>query len=130
MSVRLDRPFCRAQFKCNLFVDPASNHQSENLPLTRGQRSNMSAQDVQLALELSRSVMPSYRAFNCREQYVGCHRLDQKIFRSGLHRLHDCVDIVAGGNKNNWERRTGFVQTTLELRAAQSGYTDIEKKAA
>src|SRR5260370_8180238 len=46
MSVRLDRPFCRAQCKRNLFVDLASNHQVENLPLTRGQRSNMSARTV------------------------------------------------------------------------------------
>jgi hypothetical protein len=57
--------------------------------------------------------MPSYRAFNCREQYVGCHWFDQKIFRTGLDRLHDGVDIVVGGNKHNWERRTGFVQMTL-----------------
>jgi len=37
--------------------------------------------------------MPSYRAFNCREQYVRCHWFDQKIFRTGLDRLHDGFDI-------------------------------------
>jgi len=74
--------------------------------------------------------MPSYRAFNCREQYDGCHRLDQKIFRTGLDRLHDGLDIVGAGNKHNWERRTGFVQMGLQPRAAKSGYPDIEEKAA
>jgi hypothetical protein len=43
MSMCLDRPFGRAQFKRNLFVDLASNQQVENLPLTRGQPSNASA---------------------------------------------------------------------------------------
>jgi hypothetical protein len=52
-SMRLDRPFGRAQFKRNLVVPLASNYQAVNLPLTRGQRSNKSAQEVQLALELS-----------------------------------------------------------------------------
>jgi len=53
VSVHLDRPFGRAQCKRNPFVDLASNHQVENLPLMRGQRSKMSAQEVQLPLELS-----------------------------------------------------------------------------
>ena len=57
--------------------------------------------------------MPSYRSFNCREQYAGCHRLDQKIFRTGLDRLHDGLDLVGAGNKHNWERRTDFVQMGL-----------------
>ena len=53
VSMRLDRPFARAQFKRNLLVGFASNHQVENLPLARGQRSNTSAQEVQLAQQLS-----------------------------------------------------------------------------
>ena len=53
LSMRLNRPFARAQFKRNLLVELALNQQSEDLPLTLGQRSNMSAQEVQLALELS-----------------------------------------------------------------------------
>jgi hypothetical protein len=53
VSMRLDRPFGRAQFKRNLFVNPASNDQVVNLPFTRGQRGNKSVPEVQLALELS-----------------------------------------------------------------------------
>src|SRR6266576_5276778 len=74
--------------------------------------------------------MPSYRAFTRREQYVGCHWFDQKIFRTGLDRLHDGFDIFVGGNKHNWERRTGFVQPALKLRAVRSRYADIDEKAA
>jgi hypothetical protein len=53
VSMHLDRPFGRAQFKRNLFVDLASDQKVENLPLTRGQPSNTSAQEVQLAQDLS-----------------------------------------------------------------------------
>ena len=74
--------------------------------------------------------MPSYCAFNCREQYVGCHRFDQKIFRTGLDRPYDGFDIFVARNKYNWERRTGFVKPGLQLRAAKSGYADIHKEAA
>ena len=53
VSMRLDRPFGRAQFKRNLFVGLASNYEVENLPFTRGQRSNTRALDVALAQEFS-----------------------------------------------------------------------------
>src|SRR5258706_13101815 len=43
--------------------------------------------------------MPSYRAFNCREQYVACHWFDQKIFRTGFDCLHGGLDIFVGRNK-------------------------------
>jgi hypothetical protein len=52
-SMRLNRPFCRAQFRRNLFVSLAPNYKVVNLSLTRGQRINKSAQQVQLTLELS-----------------------------------------------------------------------------
>ena len=55
--------------------------------------------------------MPSYRAHNGREQYVGCYRFDQKVFRTGLNCLHDGPDILVVGHKHNWER--GFMQSSL-----------------
>jgi hypothetical protein len=36
--------------------------------------------------------MPSYRAFNCRQQSVGSYRLDQEIFRTGFDHPHGGLD--------------------------------------
>ena len=57
---------CRhSQLSCDLFVHPAANNQFENLPFTRGQFPDTSANCVQFTLPATLHFVMRDGAFNC-----------------------------------------------------------------
>src|SRR5882762_5540951 len=67
-----------------MLVSAAANDKVENLPLARRQCRDMSANDVQLALQATRHFMMRNRSRNCPKKIVRRYGLGQKIIRTRL----------------------------------------------
>ena len=130
VAMGLDRAFGRAQRVGDLLVGLAANDMFEDFPLARRQCRDMSANDVQLALQATRRFMMRYSPLNGVKKVVRRYGLGQKILRARLDGPHRGRNIGITGEKHDRQRRAELAQATLELRTAQSRYPHVEQNAA
>jgi hypothetical protein len=69
MAVGFYSPCCSSQLSCVLFIHFAPNDKFENLPFTRGQFPDASANHVQLAAQATRYFMMRYSPLNCPKKH-------------------------------------------------------------
>ena len=70
VAMGLDGPFGTAACAGNLLVGVAANDKFKNFPLTRRQCRDMSANDVQLALQGLRHFMMDNRPLDCLKKII------------------------------------------------------------
>jgi hypothetical protein len=130
LAVGFDCAFGRAQRARDLFVGLAANDKLEDLPLARREFPDISANHVQLALQVMSRFMVGYSPLNCLKELVRRHGLGEKILGTRLDGQHRGRNIRVTNEKHDRQGRTELAQTTLELRAAQSRYPYVEKNTA
>src|SRR5882762_6240681 len=113
-----------------MLVSAAANDKVENLPLARRQCRDMSANDVQLALQATRHFMMRNRSRNCPKKIVRRYGLGQKIIRTRLDGPYRGRNIEVTTEEYDGQRRTKFVEALLQFRTAHSRYSHVEKDTA
>jgi hypothetical protein len=117
----LDGTFGPAHRAGDLLVSVAANYKVENLPLARRQCCDMSANDVQLALQATSRFVMCKGPFNCTKKVVRRYGLGQKVIRTRLDGPHRGRDVGMAGEEYDRQRRTEFAQALLQFRTTQSG---------
>src|SRR4051812_8636054 len=111
----------------DLLVDLAADDEFENLTLTRSERRDLGAHDVQPAPLGACDSMLRQCPLDRAQQLFGRYRLGQKILRSGLDRLDGCPDIGMAGEEDDRQTGAECIEANLQFGTAQPRYLDVQQ---
>lgn len=108
VTMGLNRTFGPPQRAGDLLVGLAANDKFKDLPLARRQCCDMSANDVQPALQDTSRFVTCEGPFNCAKKVVRCDGFGQKIICTRFNGSHCGGDIGMAGEEYDRQCRAEF----------------------
>ena len=119
-ALNLHRNFARSEFKSDLFVKHAGNHQTHHLALARGQRLIALLQFGKLPLLVARDPVAIEGLLNSVQQILIDEWLGQELHRARFDGFHCHRNIAMSGNKDDGDAHAGVCQFPLKFQAVYS----------
>src|SRR5579883_2044527 len=122
--------FTQPQFRSNLLVQQAGYNQVKNLPLARGEPFKARLQERDFGLLCTPNPVAVQRLMDGGEQVLLLKWLGKKFHGSRFHRSQGHRNIAVGGNKDDRDADTRFLQLILKVETCNSGQPYIEHQTA
>src|SRR6266851_3856273 len=121
--------FAGPEFRGDLLIEQARNHQAHDLTLACGKRLVALSQFAKLTLPLEHNPIAIQSLVDRIQQVLVPKGLGQELNRSGFHRLHCHWNIPMTGDEDNGNADARVSQLALKVQTIDTRKSHVQNKA-